>query len=542
MTNPYQIISNSPQNSGNGDTLFDASEKINVNFALWTDKLLWGNGSPEGMVTANPSTLYEDRINGTLYIKRTGNYNAGWVSATAVTKADLPVDTVYTADLLTKLCINSGNVTNGVGDLLTSDDLTQLIPTMTSNSAPSGTVTASDFYTGYEAYKLWGSQGVGFYETNTTNGSKSNEYTFATVERPTSGTYRLTGKILNNGVSNTYWVSPTITVTFTDATTQVIYTNASFPTTISYQETLDIKFTTTKTIQSIKLTGTKAGTADVVGANFQLTKATGTLKTKTGGSYPNAVISNIAGTKTTLSTEVTLNASAYANGTYNNFVKTDGSLEAFSQAIYGKDLLVDFSQGNANDNYGLHTATIIGSPAFTGNKFNSNGTTGLYYAGITHGTGTWCKIVKFKSTNTSTIQTIMGTANQYCLNIDKTTANKINFAGSSNNTSWDISLLGTKADWAVGTEYYLKAYFTGTQYKVDWSTDYNPLTGIGTWTNDITITNSTPLTATAGITFGYYGYANNQPLIGTMDDLQVTIGNSTCLTRNQFLRQPTTSL
>lgn len=37
-----------------------------------------GNGSPEGVVTANPGTIYLDDSTGDLWIKRTGVGNTGW--------------------------------------------------------------------------------------------------------------------------------------------------------------------------------------------------------------------------------------------------------------------------------------------------------------------------------------------------------------------------------------------------------------------------------------------------------------------------------
>lgn len=44
------------------------------------DTLSSGTGSPEGVVTANPASLYLRTDNGTSYIKNTGSGNTGWVS------------------------------------------------------------------------------------------------------------------------------------------------------------------------------------------------------------------------------------------------------------------------------------------------------------------------------------------------------------------------------------------------------------------------------------------------------------------------------
>jgi hypothetical protein len=46
-------------------------------------KVRWGTGSPEGVVTANPGTLYLNRSGGaatTLYVKESGTGDTGWVA------------------------------------------------------------------------------------------------------------------------------------------------------------------------------------------------------------------------------------------------------------------------------------------------------------------------------------------------------------------------------------------------------------------------------------------------------------------------------
>lgn len=39
---------------------------------------LSGSGSPEGVVTANPGTTYDDATNNVFYVKDTGTGNTGW--------------------------------------------------------------------------------------------------------------------------------------------------------------------------------------------------------------------------------------------------------------------------------------------------------------------------------------------------------------------------------------------------------------------------------------------------------------------------------
>ncbi|GEM_PF-7021621 len=394
MTNPYQVITNSPQNSGLGDPLFDASEKINDNFALLADKLLWGNGSPEGIITANVGTLYEDRINGIVYIKRSGAYNTGWISSTAVTKADLPTDTVYEAEL-------------EVVEQLAKDRYTK-------NAINSSSVDA-------------------------------------------------------NGNSNILSYSSNNVVFDTD---------------------------------------------------------------------PSVILTDYAGTTETLSSIANLAIpTSPVSSTWNNFLGTDGSTETYTQAVYGKDLLVDFSQGNANDNYGLHNVTVTGSPTFTGNKLNQVGNSGIVYSSINTFGSSFCYQFKFKSTNTTTVQTLLGGNSAYSQFVQKGTDNKLVVYLSSTASSHNIvnGLKGTKSDWAVGTEYYLRFRFTGTQYLVDWSLD-------GTnWTNDFTASSTLGLYTTP-LTFGLNSTTLTQPLIGTMDDIQVAIGSPTCAIKNKHLTQKATPL
>ena len=71
--------------------IVDDNSKMQQQFRGWTQEItaainelqvLTGTGSPEGVVTANPTRLYMDN-NGTagviVYIKQTGSGNTGWV-------------------------------------------------------------------------------------------------------------------------------------------------------------------------------------------------------------------------------------------------------------------------------------------------------------------------------------------------------------------------------------------------------------------------------------------------------------------------------
>ena len=190
----------------------------------------------------------------------------------------------------------------------------------------------------------------------------------------------------------------------------------------------------------------------------------------------------------------------------------------------GPALYIPFTGGTAADPLGVYTLTTIGSPTYTGDKFNSNGNSGLSYNITSLGEGTWCIQGKFKSTNTSTRQTLFHTANNYGITLIKQTDNKLRAYVSSNNSSWNVAITGTKADWGTSTDYYIRMRYDGAHYYVDWSADGD------SWTNDISITSSTNVySAIDGIIFGL-NYSAIYPLIGTMDDLYVSIGSDTIIT------------
>ena len=228
----------------------------------------------------------------------------------------------------------------------------------------------------------------------------------------------------------------------------------------------------------------------------------------------------------TVNTDFTI--SNNINEGLNNFIKIkDSNPVAINSPQVGKDIWVDFRRGDATDNYQLHTPTVIGSPSFTGNKFNSNGNTGISYPVAPLGTGAWCIVGKFKSTSATVMQTLYCQVGTYPFQLFKTTANKLQLYLSSNNTAYNISnaILGTKSDWGTTTEYWIKTYFTGSAYKVDWSTDST--NGIdGTWTNDITVTSSVSVYQnTSAIYFGIYN-TTQYPLLGTIGVIRVLIGGS----------------
>ena len=75
VNKPYNFTSNtlaqSAQANSNFDTIYSAFNSI----------VLYGSGSPEGVVTASIGTLYEDQNaggTGLVYVKKTGSGNTGW--------------------------------------------------------------------------------------------------------------------------------------------------------------------------------------------------------------------------------------------------------------------------------------------------------------------------------------------------------------------------------------------------------------------------------------------------------------------------------
>lgn len=60
------------------------------------DAVVYGDGSPEGVLSAGVGTIYRDTTNGILYIKESGTGNTGWVAELTETNlgdlGDITVD------------------------------------------------------------------------------------------------------------------------------------------------------------------------------------------------------------------------------------------------------------------------------------------------------------------------------------------------------------------------------------------------------------------------------------------------------------------
>jgi len=108
-------------------------------------------------------------------------------------------------------------------------------------------------------------------------------------------------------------------------------------------------------------------------------------------------------------------------------------------------------------------------------------------------TDTWSYIFKFNTGTFTRTQAICGFGEEkykgFATNLD--TNGIMSYFISSNGSSWDIDL-GTSATIPLvqNTDYYIKRYFTGTQYKLDISAtgEFN-----GEEVNYITVNSSTPI-------------------------------------------------
>lgn len=274
------------------------------------------------------------------------------------------------------------------------------------------------------------------------------------------------------------------------------------------------------------------GISNITGLITQGSNITITGSGTSGSPYS---ISSTSGSGTQLGTCSTASATTQKDVTLSGFSLSTGAtvLVSFTNAntclpIAKRDLQVSFSSGNANDDFGLYTPTVIGSPTFTGNKFNSNGTTGITYPIRNLLSGAWCIQETFNISSfagTSALMCSLDHANGVGVGLQITTGGKFLLYLSSNTNTWDIANgVGGSFTFSTNTPYYARLRFTGTQYLVDYSTNGT------TWINDITITSSTIVQQlTANVAFGIWEYNNSAPLTGTIDDIYMTIGSSTII-------------
>ena len=83
-----------------------------------------GAGSPEGVVSANPSSLFHDTTNGNVYIKHSGTGNTGWVIIDTLSPNNIGVISIGTTQIDYK--------STGATKLLTTEAKTFIILFVTS--------------------------------------------------------------------------------------------------------------------------------------------------------------------------------------------------------------------------------------------------------------------------------------------------------------------------------------------------------------------------------------------------------------------------
>ena len=180
-----------------------------------------------------------------------------------------------------------------------------------------------------------------------------------------------------------------------------------------------------------------------------------------------------------------------------------------------QNILVNFN-GDATDTYG-NPVTVIGTPTYTSNKFNSSGTTGVKYAFPTLGTGSWTIEGRYTFSNVATQQYLLnsnvagGGAFPLGLSI---ASGKLTLDASSNGTGYDISTGVGYATMTTGTAYHICVMFDGSKYRVFINGNL-----------DIITTSSSIVYQTLSfLFFGILYNSSGSPLIGTMDDVRVSLG------------------
>lgn len=466
---------------------------------------------------------------------------------------------------LTPFCFNSGNTTNGIADVIDAPGSGTIWsiwdqPTLTSNTS-NGVVTGTgspspsgSYFNAFDRnnntliawgstaqYVQWQFDSPKRITTISTYGYNQQDYNATACYK----VYSVDGAGGETLLGTTVFTSP------------VVWPAGYYYTGLTLSSEVEVSRLRLYPTTTGGYGGSNLIQCDIGATTLTSVSTAANIYLKAGGNYLALMGTNPLKQQLTINSPLSLNVSSYVEGLYYLYANMQGYLESIGIAQAGKDLFVDFSLGNANDNYSLHTSTLIGAPTFTNNKFNSNGATGLTYPIYNLGTGAWCIIKQIKSTNTTTRQAYIdlitgSTAN--ALYLGKTTANKLELYLSSSSSSINIangtgSALGSKSDWAVGTDYYIMARFltaseitrlglTGSpRYEVCWSTDYNPLTGVGTWTVDITVVSSVSIYASTNpIRFAISGASVN-PLIGTIDNIQLTVGAAVPILKNKVMIQ-----
>jgi len=285
----------------------------------------------------------------------------------------------------------------------------------------------------------------------------------------------------------------------------------------------------------------QSGNTNYYGAPDLISAVGKVITTKVGGSYSNLKLTDGNNNQFTISTASTLDCTSYLDGIYTLNIDSSGNLTTTALGTSGRSVYINFDNGTPNDIYTGLVPTVVNPSTiiYSNNKAYMNGNH-LIYIPYTQlpAYNAWCIQAKMSFANTTSSMDLFTNyqSGNYSVEFGRGTNNKLYlYAGNANNTAWGIAnnIQGTKSDWAVNQEYYIRLRFTGTQYLVDWSNDNI------TWTNDITVNSSTFISwMNSGWNFGG-NYGATGGLIGTIDEIQYTLGQPTCVKRPHIFKQTT---
>ena len=147
--------------------------------------------------------------------------------------------------------------------------------------------------------------------------------------------------------------------------------------------------------------------------------------------------------------------------------------------IYKGRVEDEYNQAGYTPYYTLHEDnkgeyTLVGTPSIS-DDYVMNGiidgnylrTNGVFNFGIYD---SWSIIAKFKTSTNLGLAALMGSAKVRAVNLYTNSDNSINTELSSAGTAWDIGTLRS-GDVPIGTDFYYKVEFTGTQYNCYLSSD-----------------------------------------------------------------------
>lgn len=284
-------------------------------------------------------------------------------------------------------------------------------------------------------------------------------------------------------------------------------------------------------------------TASTDYVNTKIDTAVGTLNTEINNAA-NKNLSNLSDNGNGKLTSIPLAICASA-GTSNvkeinipNFDLVDGAQFAVkhlnkneSFPIRGKDFGCNFENNTASDIYGLNPITFIGTPTISNNVATLTGTNGFLLLMQSNTNSKFCIQCGTKTANGIYQNIFHNKDGAFGLTLAKNAANLLQLWLSSDGASHNIAsaVTGTKSDWSPTTVYYYRLRFTGSQYLVEWTTDWtiNGIEGVDypNWTVDITINSASLLYLVLnGIRFST-NESGQSGIVGTLREIYICMGN-----------------